>query len=342
MLHTYLETLNSGMSLIAELNGVDPTSLAWAPQSEVRELMELHDVYFGPTPYTGKQRTVRGAGEFLSLPVLKVIETYARRAKTQLDAWNLRVELTQLGGDVERIGKRARAMLKKKQTPPREGVKVYRRGELWTLAITAPSAVVADMHNVLRKTVAEDMVGAAKAVFFHGDGGGRAQLTTNVIVSLEQLDRIVQAADATDTDVLSEVVLQQTNGATITGAEFVRAKLAEFGFVTLVHPEEGPVNLYRTQRMGSPKQRMMASAESPVCAWPGCRLPADDCQVHHLTAWSQGGMTNSDNLTMLCRYHNGVNADAPGMGRGRMARVDGKVVWLPSWAGPPEPEQPAE
>lgn len=98
-----------------------------------------------------------------------------------------------------------------------------------------------------------------------------------------------------------------------------------------MHPEEGPVNLYRTARVANDKQRIMAAAENPRCAWPGCNQPADLSQVHHLKAWSNGGETNMKNLVMCCAYHNGVNDDDPNAPprRGRLERVGGRIVWRP-------------
>ena len=136
-----------------------------------------------------------------------------------------------------------------------------------------------------------------------------------------------------------DIELDLTNGATITGTEYLRRVLNDVGFsgdretgyVTLVHPEEGPVNLYRTARVANDKQRIMAAAENPRCAWPGCNQPADLSQVHHLKAWSNGGETNMKNLVMCCAYHNGVNDDDPNAPprRGRLERVGGRIVWRP-------------
>ena len=97
------------------------------------------------------------------------------------------------------------------------------------------------------------------------------------------------------------------------------------------------MNLYRTERMATWKQRMLAAAEHPVCAWPGCNTPADDAQVHHLTAWSAGGPTNQENLVTLCAHHNAVNQDDPfrPTERGRMVRIDGRVAWIPPWSNTP-------
>jgi hypothetical protein len=132
-----------------------------------------------------------------------------------------------------------------------------------------------------------------------------------------------------------EVVVGLSDGTTMTGAEFVNAALegalGDKIYAGLFHPTAGPVNLYEA-RFASGKQRILAMAENLVCPWPGCKVPADRCQVHHIDAHKHGGQTNPSNLTTLCSYHNGVNDDGevPGKNftkpkRGRMIRHRGKV-----------------
>lgn len=107
--------------------------------------------------------------------------------------------------------------------------------------------------------------------------------------------------------------------------------------ITLIAPEQGPVNLYRVKRLASSKQRRMLEAETTRCAWPGCGRPASECQVHHLQEFAKGGETNPENMTLLCPYHNGVNGQR---GRGRMVREHGRVTWLPP--SPPGRGEPPE
>lgn len=111
--------------------------------------------------------------------------------------------------------------------------------------------------------------------------------------------------------------------------------------ITLIAPEQGPVNLYRVKRLASPKQRRMLEAETTRCSWPGCGRPASECQVHHLQEFAKGGETNPENMTLLCPYHNGVNGQR---GRGRMVREGGRVTWLPpdppGRGEPPDPPGP--
>ena len=81
--------------------------------------------------------------------------------------------------------------------------------------------------------------------------------------------------------------------------------------IMLVHPLQGPSNLYRASRFANGKQRTMLGAAFGVCAHPECNQPAEFCQADHDTAWVRGGLTNINNLTPLCRYHNAANDDDP-------------------------------
>ncbi|MCG7457523.1 HNH endonuclease [Corynebacterium sp. ACRPH] len=115
--------------------------------------------------------------------------------------------------------------------------------------------------------------------------------------------------------------------ATVAGAAKMASVMLKDGdCITLIAPEQGPVNLYRVKRLASSKQRRMLEAETTRCSWPGCGRPASECQVHHLQEFAKGGETNPENMTLLCPYHNGVNGQR---GRGRMARISGRVTWLP-------------
>ena len=135
---------------------------------------------------------------------------------------------------------------------------------------------------------------------------------------------------------LGDIVIQLSNGAKITGQELIERELAEEGLVMLVDRVKGPVELHRTQRVASEKQRIMASGEQPTCAWDRCLCGADYSQIHHIKEWRKGGETNPENLTPLCKYHNAING-LPG--RGRIVRENGKIKWVP--AGPRDPREPA-
>ncbi|WP_284853858.1 HNH endonuclease signature motif containing protein [Corynebacterium sp. MSK072] len=404
-LQTFLRGLAPGMDIIADCHGMSVRALiaAGCPDTTATRLLTLAETYFGTTAFRRQQRESIAASRANghSLTALLTIERHAAKLKKKRDAWALRRELCGMKGKVSDIDKRGRARVKELKGPVKRqpGVKIYRRADgPWTMSITGPSADIADMHAAIDK----DAPLASVQNIFHGEAAARPSVTTNVVLRLDELDRIVdfgsgsgspagssskpgsstspqpgsssnaragssagtnskpsadsasgspagsssdvsadsgpgadQGADSTHgSDSDGDVVVQLTNGATMTGAELVRRAFTEHGYVTLIHPVEGPVNLYRTSRFASAKQRLMAAAENPVCPWPECRYPADECQVHHLNAWKNGGETNSRNLTIACPYHNGVNDDDPNAPplRGHLARVNGTIRWLPPWA----------
>lgn len=380
-LHTFLKGLAPGMDIIADCHGLSLRALlaAGCPDTTATRLLTLAETYFGTTAFRRQQSESIAASRANghSLTALLTIERHAAKLKKKRDAWALRRELCGMKGKVSDIDKRGRARVKELKGPVKRqpGVKIYRRADgPWTMSITGPSADIADMHAAIDK----DAPLASVQNIFHGEAAARPSVTTNVVLRLDELDRIVDfgsgsgspagssskpgsssnaragssagtnskpsagsasnaaagadSAHGSDSD--GDVVVQLTNGATMTGAELVRRAFTEHGYVTLIHPVEGPVNLYRTSRFASAKQRLMAAAENPVCPWPECRYPADECQVHHLNAWKNGGETNPRNLTIACPYHNGVNDDDPNAPplRGHLARVNGTIRWLPPWA----------
>ncbi|NKS19210.1 DUF222 domain-containing protein [Rhodococcus hoagii] len=64
-----------------------------------------------------------------------------------------------------------------------------------------------------------------------------------------------------------------------------------------------PLNLGRTSRTVSKKQRRALIARDHGCAFPGCGAPPAHCEGHHIKHWADGGPTDLDNLVMLCRFH---------------------------------------
>jgi hypothetical protein len=53
--------------------------------------------------------------------------------------------------------------------------------------------------------------------------------------------------------------------------------------------------------------RAVVEVRDRHCQHPsGCDEPIDGCDVDHIVAWSQGGVTSQDNGQLLCRYHNRI------------------------------------
>jgi hypothetical protein len=41
----------------------------------------------------------------------------------------------------------------------------------------------------------------------------------------------------------------------------------------------------------------------PTCNIPGCRVPFEQCVLHHIRYWRNNGRTDLDNLIPLCTTH---------------------------------------
>ncbi|MGH8946304.1 MAG: DUF222 domain-containing protein [Acidimicrobiia bacterium] len=71
--------------------------------------------------------------------------------------------------------------------------------------------------------------------------------------------------------------------------------------VTVIDPDSGrPLAAVSTRRRPSSHQTRQVQALRPVCAFPGCRNPATDCDLDHNIPWAEDGPTHIDKLAPLC------------------------------------------
>jgi hypothetical protein len=59
----------------------------------------------------------------------------------------------------------------------------------------------------------------------------------------------------------------------------------------------------RTARTATRSQRRALAARDGGCIIPGCEVPAESCQAHHVTDWAAGGPSDINNLALLCWTH---------------------------------------
>ncbi len=64
-----------------------------------------------------------------------------------------------------------------------------------------------------------------------------------------------------------------------------------------------PLAVGRTARTATPAQRRALAARDKGCIIPGCGIPAEACQTHHVQDWAANGDTDLPNLAMLCWAH---------------------------------------
>jgi hypothetical protein len=84
------------------------------------------------------------------------------------------------------------------------------------------------------------------------------------------------------------------------------------------------LDLGRTQYEPSTPLRRFVQARDRTCRFPGCSRPAMGSDIDHVTEWNRDGLTNPDNLHVLCRTHHNLKTK-------KLWRVtvgnDGTEVW---------------
>lgn len=63
------------------------------------------------------------------------------------------------------------------------------------------------------------------------------------------------------------------------------------------------VQLGTLERVFTASQRRAIALRDGGCVIPGCHVPADWCEIHHVHEHSRGGPTHTDNGVMLCWHH---------------------------------------
>ena len=80
---------------------------------------------------------------------------------------------------------------------------------------------------------------------------------------------------------------------------------------TVTDPDSGQVLVNGvTRRRPTAGQRREVEARDRTCVFPGCRMPAAQCDLDHRVPWSQDGPTTVENLVPLCRHDHRIRHQA--------------------------------
>jgi hypothetical protein len=98
-------------------------------------------------------------------------------------------------------------------------------------------------------------------------------------------------------------ICETSNGAALSPAT-ARRLACDANLIPLVMggPSQ-PLDQGRARRVATRTQRRALRAAHRTCAVPGCTVPFDWCQIHHLRDWRQHGPTDLANLAPLCHRH---------------------------------------
>jgi hypothetical protein len=129
-------------------------------------------------------------------------------------------------------------------------------------------------------------------------------------------------------DLLAKMGHGTTSDGTLISTTHVLRLANQAEIVPTVLTRSGAVlDLGRSRRIASRTQTIALIARDGGCSFPGCDHPPEWCERHHIVEWIDGGETNLDNLTLLCRYHHHNFAS-----RGWTCRMNSDR--LPEWIPP--------
>ena len=139
-------------------------------------------------------------------------------------------------------------------------------------------------------------------------GGLRPQ----IMVTIDYRDLLNRFKDspAVPADSGEDLVGQQSNGAAFMyggpiDAGTVRKIACDADIIPVVLGGRGEVlNLGRARRLFTPKQRKALMARDGGCAFPGCSMPAQWTEAHHVDYWTnERGETDVNRGVLLCSFH---------------------------------------
>jgi hypothetical protein len=112
--------------------------------------------------------------------------------------------------------------------------------------------------------------------------------------------------------------------------ETARRHACEAEIIPIVLGGNGlPLDVGRSRRLATPEQRLALRSMYRTCAIDGCDRRFDDCEIHHLLEWLEGGPTDLVNLLPVCPHHHHRAHE----GRWRLEldpTTRELVVWLPN------------
>ena len=101
--------------------------------------------------------------------------------------------------------------------------------------------------------------------------------------------------------------VRETGSLLFTGpvtASTIRKIACDADIIPVLLGGEGRIlDIGRASRIFPPHLRKALIARDRGCAFPGCTIPAPWCEAHHISYWSRGGTTGTENGTLLCSHH---------------------------------------
>src|SRR5690625_3894396 len=162
-----------------------------------------------------------------------------------------------------------------------------------------PSQAAIDNDSRSEAQRNHDALGAlATALLASGQLGDHNGLPASIVVTTTLADLEAAAGSTANTGAKAH-----TGGGTWMPMSEVLSLAARSHHYLAIFDGANPLAPYHGKRLANAAQRLLLYATDRGCTHPGCPVPANLTEVHHLTAYARQPRTHADELTLRCGPH---------------------------------------
>ncbi|WP_353647680.1 DUF222 domain-containing protein [Nakamurella sp. A5-74] len=180
-----------------------------------------------------------------------------------------------------------------------EGLSIL-EAAIQTLAAPRPDAAAGerDVRPTDRRRGEALIEAFRRSVLAQGQGVTAAvTATVNVTMNLDDLQQRTGAGTCAGT----------IADGTLLAPDTARKLACDAGIIPTVLGADGAVlDCGKEQRLFTLTQKRVLWTRDRHCTFPGCDIPAQWCDAHHLVHWIDGGPTDLDNAALLCPAHHTI------------------------------------
>jgi hypothetical protein len=208
----------------------------------------------------------------------------------------------------------------------------------WTDKITGMRNTLLSL-DPLRDAELWSAVNAKLAALRQTDGNTRtpwAQLQVNALIATvacgDSVARVPEVSVLIDYETITSGLHQNSiceldNGTPIP-VSTARRVCCDAGILPIVLATNGEVlDVGQTARTATPAQRRALRVMHRSCAHPDCSVTYDNCRIHHIEFFRNGGNTDIDNMLPLCEQHHHLVHE----GRWKLTMTKGRIA---TWQRP--------
>jgi hypothetical protein len=125
-----------------------------------------------------------------------------------------------------------------------------------------------------------------------------APITSDIVIDIDAI-----ACSENTHEFLTRALDRKTPLTSAHSSQAIKQILCDSHVSFPIKQTDGSYNLGRRVRIAPARMKRQLALAHSTCFVPGCQVPANWCDAHHLHHWIDGGETSIENLALLCQRH---------------------------------------